>query len=80
MTLKFSKIGQNILKLKDGRKMKTENNDRENKENNDVKLIDGNKYWLGACFGKFSKKDNCFLLGNCYIDRFKTIYKDSEVE
>jgi hypothetical protein len=60
--------------------MKTKNNNQENKENNKVKLIDGQKYWLGACFAKYNKKDNCFLLGNCYIDRFKTIYKDSEVE
>jgi len=41
-------------------------------------LIDGKKYWLGACWGKYNKESDCFMLGNCFVDRWKTIYKDKD--
>ena len=43
------------------------------------KLIDGEKYWLGSCFGVYNEDGDYFVLGNCVVYRYKTIYKSENV-
>jgi hypothetical protein len=39
-------------------------------------LIDGNKYWLGAVWGVYNKENDYFVVGNTFVYRWDTIYKD----
>lgn len=42
-------------------------------------LEDKTRYWLGATFGRFDLKSDSFDLGNCFVHRSKTIYKNTAV-
>jgi hypothetical protein len=42
------------------------------------KLIDGEKYWLGATWGIYNKQQDNFRIGNCFVNRWNTIYKDQD--
>jgi hypothetical protein len=46
----------------------------------DTILIDGQKYWLGACWAVFDKVQDVFHVGNCFVWRGETIYKDWSVQ
>ena len=39
-------------------------------------LIDGKKYWLGAGWWVYNKGSDCFIGGNCFVERSKTIFRD----
>ena len=39
-------------------------------------LIDGGEYWLGACWGVYSKEHDSFNLGNCSVGKWDTIFKN----
>ena len=39
-------------------------------------LIDGEKYWLGATWGIYDKASNTFIMGNCFVPKSKTIFKN----
>jgi hypothetical protein len=43
-------------------------------------LQDGTRYWLGATFGRFDVKSDSFCVGNCFVERSKTIYSKTEVK
>lgn len=39
-------------------------------------LIDGAAYWLGATYGVYVEALDCFELGNCFVPRSSTTYRD----
>jgi hypothetical protein len=41
-------------------------------------LIDGNKYWLGAVWGTYRKDGDYFDIGNTFVYRYQTNYKDGK--
>lgn len=41
-------------------------------------LVDGEKYWLGACFAIYDKEKDIFIGGNWCIERWQTFYKDDD--
>jgi len=43
------------------------------------KLIDGKEYWLGAVWGVYKQNTDVFIVGNTWVERWKTIYKDQNV-
>ena len=40
----------------------------------DTLLIDGERYWLGACFGTYRASTDCFVFGNCFVAKDDTVY------
>lgn len=42
-------------------------------------LLDGQRYWLGATWGRYDAENDVFLLGNCFVRRFETVYSEHEV-
>ena len=39
-------------------------------------LIDGEEYWLGTCWGIYYKDTSTFTLGNCFVPKHQTIFKN----
>jgi hypothetical protein len=37
-------------------------------------LIDGERYWLGVCYGIYRADGDYFLLGNTWVARSQTIF------
>jgi hypothetical protein len=45
-----------------------------NRDGSHKTLIDGQGYWLGACWGKYSADDKSFNIGNCFIPVGNTVF------
>jgi len=46
---------------------------------NENTLVNGKKYWLGACWGVYEVESDTFSLGNCFVYRYDTIFNDWKV-
>jgi hypothetical protein len=44
----------------------------------EIELIDGEKYWLGATWAIYRKESDTFQGGNWFVYRENTIYKDEK--
>lgn len=43
-------------------------------------LVDGQSYWLGACYGRFDRVQNIFHVGNAWVHKDDTIYVGAQVQ
>jgi hypothetical protein len=41
-----------------------------------MKLENGKQYWLGATWGTYHAESDTFILGNCFVRRYETIFAD----
>ena len=41
-----------------------------------IRLVDGDRYWLGAIWAIYEAEDDVFIVGNTFIPRHETTYAD----